>query len=292
MRKTTALLLLLITNCPAAFGSDSNTDDRQPQVILPAAGNLSYHDSTNEPGYVYFQGHAVASGLIAAYWEAHYPEAEPTNLRDATPVREMYLRFYPDTPSQSQLPSFLSPSGTPIQPQRVFLYRSRGPEDQPGMLISAYTENDLADIRALAQHFSDVPDSFLNQREGVIVQPAEITMDNLVSFIEADHRFLYGKIQAFEPVPMADYLLAQIPDSNTDAFLGTPWVEMLYAPHSLTIHESPDKNAGIVAKLSSGTTSIRKIQTIDDDWVLIESTNDTQNTITGYARKHALFPIN
>ena len=179
-----------------------------------------------------------------------------------------------------------------IQPQRIFLYRDQEPEDQPGMLESAYTDSDLVDIRSLVQHFSDVPDSFLKQREGVIVQPAEITMDNLVSFIEADHRFLYGKIQAIEPMPMTEYLLTQIPDSNTDVFLGTPWVEMLYAPHSLTIHEAPDQDARILAELPSGNTSIRKIKTVDEDWVLIESTSDTKNTITGYARKDALLPVN
>lgn len=292
MRKTTALLLLLITNCPAAFGSDSNTDDRQPQVILPAAGNLSYHDSTNEPGYVYFQGHAVASGLIAAYWEAHYPEAEPTNLRDATPVREMHLRFYPDTSSQSQLPSFLSPSGTTVQPQRVFLYRNRGPEDRPDMLVSAYTEDDMDDIRSLLENFSGDTGRFLRYREGVMVQPVGITLDNLLTFVEADHRFLYGKMHSLTPVSASEYLLKLVPDSDAAGFLGRPWIEMLYSPQSLTVHEAPNQDARVIAELPSGSTAIRKIRTIDEHWVLIESTSETHAPITGYARKAALFPVN
>lgn len=292
MRKTTALLLLLITNYSAAFENDDNTYDSQPQAILPADGNLSHHDSTDQPGYVYFQGHVVASGLMAAYWEAHYPETEPTNLQDATPAREMYLRFYPDTPSQSQLPSFLSPSGTTSQPQRIFLYRDRGPEDQPGMLVSAYTKDDMESIKGLVENFSGDADRFLLHREGVMIQPVEITLDNLLTFVEGDHRFLYGQLHALTPSSTHEYLLKQIPDSDTTQFLGAPWVEMLYSPHMLAVYEAPDQDARIIAELPSGNPVIRKIRTIDENWVLIESTGETHAPITGYARKAALFPVN
>lgn len=291
MRKTTTLLLL-IAFCSATLGSEGSAHDAQPQVNLPADGNLSFRANTDPSDYVYFQGHAMATGLMAAYWEVHYTDSEPTSLQDATPVREMHLRFYPDTSSHSQLPSFLSPSGTTIQPQRVFLYRHRGPEDQPDMLLSAYTEDDMDDIRRLIENFPEDADSFLRHREGVMVQPVVITLDNLLTFVEADHRFVYGKMHSFTPVSASEYLLQQVPDSDAARFLGTPWIEMLYSPHSLAVHETPNQDARVIAELPSASTAIRKLRTIDEHWVLIESTGETQELVTGYARKSALFPVN
>lgn len=292
MRHTTALLLLLFTGYYAAFASDNNTPASPPQVILAADTNLSYQGNDNPSGFTYFKGQANATGLMAAYWEAHYTEAEPTSLQDATPIREMYLRFYPDASSQGQLPSFLSPSGSAILPQRVFLYRHPGPDEQPGMLVSAYTQDDLESIKRLVEHFSGDTGRFLRYREGVMVQPVEITLDNLLTFVEGDHRFLYGQLHTLTPLSTHEYLLKQIPDSDSTQFLGKPWVELLYSPHVLAVHEAPDQEARIIAELPSGSRKIRKIRTIDENWVLIELTGETHASITGYARKAALFPVN
>lgn len=292
MCKTITLLLLLITFCSAAFGSDGSAVNSQPQVIPPADGNLSFRADTDQTGYVYFQGQVMATGLLAAYWEVHYAEAEPTSLQKAQPVRALYLRFYPDAHSQSQLPSFFSPSGKTVRHQRLFAYRDEGVENETGTLISAYSEHDMKDIEELMEHFSYVPGSFLTYKEGVALQPVEITLDRLLSFTEADHHFLYGKIQTLKSLSATDYFLTQIPDSDTGSFLGKPWVEMLYSPGPLLIRETPDHDGKLVLELPAGSSELRKVRTADENWILVETASPEGRDIRGYVKKSELFPVN
>lgn len=290
MRKIITHLIVLLFVSASASGSTINTEDCTTRVMLPSNSGLLLHEDASQPGYFSFEGQSTATGLIVAYWEVYYPEVESTSLEGAQPVREMYLRFYPDPTSQSGLPSFLLPSGTTVAPQRIFLYRDHDAGTRKNNLISAYTEHDMGYISRLVETFSEVPDNFITHREGMILQPAEVILEDMLSFVEADHRFLYGRMVALKPLSVTEYFSSQLPD--TAGFLGAPWIEMLHSPGPLLIRETPDPDGKVLLELPMGAPSLKKIRTIDEGWILVELPGATKNNIIGYARKSDLYPVN
>lgn len=290
MRITLVFFFLILTACSTPPEKNSRANSAKTQVVLPADSALASHERKNQLGYFHFDGQLVATGLLAAYWEAHYPETEPESLENAQPVRELYLRFYPDSNSQAQLPAFASPSGEAVRHQRIFVYRGAGIE--PGTLISAYTESEMENINELVENFSEVPDNFLTYREGVTLQPVEVTLDNILSFTEADHRFLYGKIHSLKPLSSAEYFLKQVPDSNAANFLGKPWIEMFYSPGPLLIRATPDVDGLVLLELPNGSSELKKVRTTDEEWMLVEFVSAKKGRTRGFVQKSELFPIN
>jgi hypothetical protein len=86
------VFFVVVTACSTASG-EHPTEERSTGVVLPANSELAYKRKTGQDNYFYFDGELALTGIVLAYWQAQYLEAEPTTLEEAEPVREMYLRF-------------------------------------------------------------------------------------------------------------------------------------------------------------------------------------------------------
>lgn len=285
-------LLALIPTFSAASERACDSGDTSTKVVLPPGSELTCRAKPTQHDYFYFDGEIAATGFFLAYWKALYQESEPTTLDKAVPTREMHLRFYPDARTQKLLPEFQSASRPSVRHERLFLYRSRNGDHSSDQLVSAYGESEMALIERIAHTFSELPANFLDHREGFALQPARIVLKDLVSFIEGDHRFLYGVAAEIEPLSITEYGLIQIPDSEPDIFLGTPWIETFYAPNPLIVRRLAEQGSPIVAELPAGTSSIEKVHTVDEQWVLIRVKTDKNQVVEGYVQAHDLMIVN
>jgi len=295
MRKADFLLLGILSLTAACSGTSEREHrkyDVPIQVFLPDSSELAYTIKPSQPDYFYFDGELVATGMVLAYWQANYFEAEPTTLDKAEPVREMYLRFYPDARSQQLLPDFQLPPEQTLRHQRIFLYRTREPGEPLDTLLSAYEESEMSQVKKIVRDFTELPESFLTHREGFALQPARLVLTDLISFVEGDHRFLYGKAKSIESLSMTEYGLKQIPDSNPDSFLGKPWLETFYAPNLLVVRKTPDEGGRKVAELPPGASLITKLRTVDETWVLVKAQSNDYTKVTGYVKMSELMIVN
>lgn len=284
--------LAIIAACSGASEREDRKDDLSTQVVLPAGSELTYKIKPSQPDYFYFDGELVATGILLAYWQVNYLEVEPTTLDKAEPDREMHLRFYPDARSQHLLPEFQLSSEQTLRHQRIFLYRTRESGESLDTLLSAYEESEMPQVKKIVGGFAELPASFINHREGFALQPARLVLTDLLSFIEGDHRFLYGKAKSIEPLSMTEYGLKQIPDSDPDSFLGKPWLETFYAPNSLVVREAPDQGGRVIAELPSGASLITKLRTVDETWVLVKVQSNDDKAVTGYVKMSELMVVN
>lgn len=284
--------LVVIAACSTTSEHEHQNGAEPVKVALPAGSELTYTTKPSQPNYFYFDGEVSLTGIVLAYWHAHYLEAEPTTLDKAKPVREMHLRFYPDTRSQNRLPTFHSNSDPIIRHQRIFLYRYSKPDEPLDILHSAYTVGDMSEIEEIVQDFSELPSNFLTHQEGFTLQPARLLLKDLVSFTEGDHRFLYGIARSLEPLSLTEYGLKQIPDSEPDTFLGKPWLEIFYAPNPLKVHDRPEQNGRVIAELPAGNPAIEKLRTVNQNWVLVRVQLNEKEVVTGYVQKSELMVIN
>lgn len=284
--------LVVIAACSGASEGEHRKDELSTQVILPDGSELTYKMKPSQPDYFYFDGELVATGIVLAYWQVNYLEAEPTTLDQADPVREMHLRFYPDARSKHLLPEFQISSEQTVRHQRIFLYRARESGESLDTLLSAYEESDMPQVKEIVQNFAELPASFLTHREGFALQPASLVLTDLLSFVEGDHRFLYGRAKSIEQLSMTEYGLKQIPDSDPDSFLGEPWLETFYAPDPLVVRESPDQAGRVIAEFPSGASFITKLRTVDEAWVLVKVSSNEDKAITGYVKMSELMVVN
>jgi len=282
----------LLGACAETAEHEPQHADGATQVILPAGSELTYTRKPSDPEAFYFAGDIAVTGMLLAYWEVQYLEAEPVTLAEAEPVRQMYLRFYPDPDSQPRLPAFRSVRGDKIRPQRVFLYRELESGEPLDTLHAAYEEHETNQIEALIGDFASLPPDFLKHREGFALQPTQLRLEDLTSFVEANHRFLYARARAIEPLSITEYGLRQITDADPDTFLGRPWVETFYAPEPLTVHQHPTAQSAEVIRLPADTFGISKVRTIDEHWVLVRIEREEGDTVTGYVRTTDLLVVN
>jgi hypothetical protein len=179
-----------------------------------------------------------------------------------------------------------------VRPQRVFLYRDMNPSNPLDTLQAAYGEDEIPQIEKIVGNFAELPIGFMTHREGFALQPARLVLESFVSFIEADHRFLYAMKRTLEPLSITEYGLEQIPDSDPNVFLGRPWVESFYAPEQLKIRNSPEKDGRIVATFPAGIPNVEKIHTVDEGWVLVRVEDADGEFVTGYVKTSKLLVIN
>ena len=231
--------------------------------------------------------------MLAAYWQAEYPEAETETAEPMAALRSMHLRFYPDAASQEKLPAFVSATGISNKHTRLFLYRGQQPAEDLNQLNSAYPADDMQAIQQLVADFTELPETFLSHQEGVALQPVEISLNNLLSFVEGDHRFLYAQAETFSPLSNQEYLLRQIPDSDPDTYLGQPWFEHFQANSTLLVRNNPQPDATVLSRIPQGSsTSIKKIRTVDQQWIKVEVVSGKNSPITGFVEHKHLQPVN
>lgn len=285
-------VIALIGACSTGSVGERPLGNTSTKVLLPAGSDLTYTRKPHQEGYVYFDGKLELTGVVLAYWQAHYLEETPTTLAQTNPIREMHLRFYPDARSQDLLPAFKSTPELEVRPSRIFLYRSLEPEAPLDSLHSAYAENEIAKVKAIVQDFSTLPAGFLEYKEGFAVQPAQVVVEDLVSFIEADHRFLYARAQVIEPLPVAPPEMRELPDSDSTSYLGRPWVESFYAPGPLTVRDTPAREGRVIAQLPEGAALVEKVRTVDVNWVLVRVQPEEGDTVTGFVQPADLLVVN
>ena len=293
MRLGKVFIVLLLAVCSGFSVQAANRLDQLYRITLPAGSKLNYRENANAPGYFIFKGQITATGLLAAYWQAEYPVTETETAEPMAAQRSMHLRFYPDAASQEKLPAFVSASGVSNKHTRLFLYRGQQPAEDLNQLNSAYPADDMQAIQQLVADFTELPKPFLSHQEGVALQPVEITLNNLLSFVESDHRFLYAQAEAFSPLSTQEYLLRQIPDSDPDTYLSQPWLEHFYPAAALVVRNNPQSDAAVLSRIPQGSSAtIKKIRTVDKQWMQVEVTSGKNNPITGFVEQKHLQPVN
>lgn len=245
-------------HAPTAFAESK----QQVKVVLPPHSALTFNQSEEAPDQVFFNGQLELRGVLLAYWDAQYPEGGPVDK--AEPVRQMSLRFYPDAPSRHALPRFESAYDDGEPAERVFLYREGS---DMSSFRTDYAADETAAIEGVMAMLDHVPDTFLQHREGYAVQPVTVTLQGLASFVEGNARFLYARAEKIEPVDLSEYLLAQIPDSDPNAYLAVPWLEVFQAGEGAVLRAAPVQDADEVMRLETGRPGIEKIATAADGWL-------------------------
>lgn len=284
----------LLTACATSGSGGYKPEATQAhtEVAVPHTTPLAYEKVAEHPGAFRFEGQIALRGLLLAYWEATYTEAEPVSLADADPMRTLALRFYPDAESVKHLPRFEEGGLVETKIERIFLYRDVEPGSGLDHFITEYSPGEQRAIRDITQHFEMISNSFLEHEEGYALQPVRVVLSGIVSFIEGNSRLTFAQPLHIEGQSFSDYALGQIPDAQEDAFLGRPWVESFFTAHDAKLRAEPSDDAKTIAHIASGAAYIEKIHTEDDTWVRVRVVMEQVQPQEGYMRASELMVIN
>lgn len=268
---------------PAQAGGTSETTSS-------GAPALSYRTKPDNPDYRYIEGTMTVSGALLAYWETLFLDAEPVTLAEADKQETLYLRFYPadDSPAVQDLAEVVPDDSL----NRIFLYRSLTEAPQFDDIEAGYDADDTAGIEQALEVFADVPAGFIEAREGYAIQAVTVTLTDMVSYTEGDHRFTYARAEAVAPREDVEIDLGTIEDFHIDTFLGVPWRQEFFVSDAVPLRASPRPDAGVVEELAAGTPGIVKLQTLADGWVRVRLAQDDGSTLEGYLRSSQLWVIN
>lgn len=261
----------------------------QLEVSIPKESELIYDRKEANPDFIDFSGEVEQTGLLLAYWELLYMDAGP--LQDSEPVRNLKFRFYPKPDSKQALPSVAFTSHRQKSSvDRIFIYHSRS---QDSMLDEFFTEFTLSSSKArqLLEVFEDLPQGFLDNREGKVLQPVIVSLSGLASFVEGGHLFTFGQLTSVEPLPMEDYALGLIQDAQPGNYLSRPWDYRLRAPEATALHQSP--KGPKLTKIPAGTHTLTRLEPVQDGWVKVRYQNEQSGKeLTGYMDAREVQPVN
>lgn len=276
----------VVTACSLQSGTSAQADDH---AVPEKEVALAVVQKSDNPAFRYLNGEIQLSGVLLAYWETLYVEAEPVTLADAEPWQRLQLRFYPD---QSVALSSLASSADVRSLQRIFLYRERLAAPVLDELEMGYTPDEGAVLAEVLAPFKRLPAGFLLHREGYVVQPVQVRLDGLVSFVEGDHRFVYGRLMSAEPIAGSQVDLSALADFQPDTYLGQPWRLTYQLQQQTPLHSAPDHGSRVISEVPAGTSEIEKLHTVSAGWVKVQLSDAQGQTQSGYLPKASLWIIN
>ena len=261
----------------------------QPAPVANEPAELRVHTKPDNPQFHYIDGKVEADGLLLAYWETLYLEAEPVTLTEARPRHRLQLRFYP-APSE-RLTRLADYAGV-AEVSRIFVYRGRADAPYIDSLHSGYAPTETAALADILAVFDDVPDGFQHYREGYVVQPVRARLQGLISFVEGDHRFVYSRLAVIEPVHAAATARLTVPDFDPATYLSQPWRLLYRVAEPTPLHQGPAQDTAVVTELPAGTQGVEKLATVPGGWVRVQVKDESGQVQAGYVLAGSLWIIN
>ncbi|SDU36989.1 hypothetical protein [Halopseudomonas salegens] len=287
--KITAIVLSLGVLLPCV-GNTAAEGSGSVAVYMPDGSELEYERKAENREFISFSGDVELTGVLLAYWQLDYLDATAESLAEAGTEHSLLLRFYPDRGSARLLPRFAEGGQGEQKPvQRIFLYHTREEDTFFDGFEMSYGAEDSAKIRNIVSYFTELPEGFLEDHEGKAVQPVSILVDGLASFIEGNHRFMFGKSQAIRAISLTEYSLAQIPDAQPDGYLSRPWIHYLYLVEDAAILDAPGGEQLLM--LEAGTHRLERLGPPQNGWVKVRYAEEA-NVLRGYINAAVLKPVN
>lgn len=262
-RLVSALAASLILIAPGAGAFE--TDPR-----MPSESKLSPEALPDWPGGYRFHGSMTARGILLAYWDTRYVEIEPTPVSRASPIKTLYLRFYPDQASRARLPHFADGAGTPQPPERLFLYRNQRGMHAADPLMFGFAAEETDAIAAELQPLGEIPDEFLARQEGYLLKTVSLRLEGLLSLPDAAHRFTHARANDIVVADNTEVTAEALPDAAPDSYLGRPWQVLYMLARDALLRSAPSHDAPVTARVPATVGGILRLDAVQDGWVHVE----------------------
>lgn len=163
-------------------------------------------------------------------------------------------------------------------------------------IINLYADKNTSAEAQLNHYFSSVPPAFLTWKEGHIEQAGALSVDNLMTSTECDHRYFSARMVHFNPAdkPSVDIHILE-KNAGCDAF---PWIMTYTLKAGLEnkyFKQQPDAGAKDLQPVPPGSPLV-KIKTINSHWIQVAVRDENKPGLLGeaggYIKLDDLQPIN